>query len=167
MPFPGQQGSFDAEKVEPAGSMETIPAGLYPAYIVKSETKQTNAGTGSYLSLMFKILDGDYQNRTVWVNLNLDNPNPKAVEIAQRELSSICRAVNVLTPEEPEELNGRPLQIKVAIRPATAQWPESNDVKGFKGLSDDDREKYEEEMSAGGLGGAAVANDVDDDDIPF
>lgn len=167
MPFPGREGGFDSENVQTA---TVVPAGWYTAVIAQSATKQTKAGTGSYLSLMFKIFGGDFNGRTVWINLNLDNPNAIAVEIAERELANICKAVGILAPDEPDELHGIPLRIKVAIRPETSTFPEGNDVKGFDACSQEQIDAYENDdpadvaFSSAGAGGDG---DEFDDDIPF
>jgi len=157
MGFPGQEGSFNADKVEEQ-SYDVVDAGRYTAIISQSMTKQTKAGTGSYLSLMFIIQGGAFANRTVWVNLNLDNPNKVAVGIAERELASICKAVNVLNPEEPEELHGLPMAIKVSIRPETPSYPAGNDIKAFYTCTDEELSAYESGSSG---------SSIDDDDIPF
>jgi hypothetical protein len=54
-------GNFDASQVDPASSFDPIPAGKYLATITESETKPTKNGSGSYLQLTFRILDGPYK----------------------------------------------------------------------------------------------------------
>jgi hypothetical protein len=51
-----------------------------------------------------------HRNGVIWSRLNLDNP--KAVEIARRDLSAICRAVGVLTPGDSSELHDLPLVLE-------------------------------------------------------
>ncbi len=85
---------FDATTVEPTTDYDPIPAGKYLAVITDSEMKSTKSGNGEYLELTFQIIEGEFKNRNQWARLNLDNPNPKAVQIAQGELSAICRAGN-------------------------------------------------------------------------
>ena len=109
-------GNFDASQVEPSGSREPIPAGKYNAMITASEMKATKSGNGRYLELTFDIIDGPHRGRKVWARLNLDNPNPTAVEIAKGELSAICRAVNVPRPGQSERLHNLPLAITVVTR---------------------------------------------------
>lgn len=115
---------------------DVLPAGWYRAKIVGSEEKQTKRGDGSYLSLQFCIIgpsDGSskFENRRVFTNLNLNNPNPKAVEIATRDLADICRAVGVLSPQTSEQLHEKPLMIKLSIR-RSEEWGDSNEVKGYR-----------------------------------
>ncbi|GIX04604.1 MAG: hypothetical protein KatS3mg114_0473 [Planctomycetaceae bacterium] len=122
---------FDANNVEPAGDFEPIPAGKYLAVITESEMKPTKAGTGSYLQLTFQVIDGEYRNRLLWARLNLDNPNDTARKIAQGELSAICRAVGVLSPNDSVELHNLPLVIHVRCKKRTDTGEIVNEVKGY------------------------------------
>jgi hypothetical protein len=122
---------FDANNVEPAGDFEPIPAGKYLAVITESEMKPTKAGTGNYLQLTFQIIEGPFQNRLLWARLNLDNPNDTARKIAQGELSAICRAVGVLSPNDSVDLHNLPLVIHVRCKKRTDTNEIVNEVKGY------------------------------------
>jgi len=122
---------FDANSVDPMNNLEPIPAGKYPAVIVESEMKPTKSGNGQYLQLTFEILEGPHKKRLLWARLNLDNPNPTAVQIAQAELSAICRAVGVLTPKDSTELHGLPLQIQVKCKKRDDTQELSNVIAGY------------------------------------
>ena len=88
---------FNANNVDPATDFEPIPTGKYLAVITDSEMKPTKSGSGRYLELTFQVIDGPHKNRLLWSRLNLENPNELAMQIAQGELSAICRAVKALT----------------------------------------------------------------------
>lgn len=122
---------FDANAVEPSESREPIPAGWYKVVISASEEKPTKAQTGSYLNLEMQIIDGTQSGRKVYDLLNLNNPNATAVEIAQRTLSSICRAVGVMTPRQSEDLHDKPMMAKVAVKPARDGYDARNEVKEY------------------------------------
>lgn len=122
---------FDASTVDPAESREPVPAGWYKVVIAKSEEKPTKAQTGSYLNLKMEIIEGDHAGRKVYDLLNLNNPNETAVEIAQRTLSSICRAVGVNTPRTSDDLHDKPMMAKVAVRPAKDGYDARNEVKEY------------------------------------
>ena len=126
---------FNALEIEPAATYEPLPADWYKAVITATEEKPTKAQTGSYLELNMEIIEGNYQGRRVFERLNLNNPKPVAVEIAQRSLSSICRAVGVNNPQNSEELMDKPLMIKLAVKPADGQYGPSNEVKGYEAVS--------------------------------
>lgn len=121
---------FDAKQVEP-NQFDPIPAGEYDAVIVNSEVKTTAKGDGRYIKLQLQILNGQFQNRVLFDNLNLWNPNQKAVEIARGTLSSICRAVGVLTPRDTSELHGKPLRIKLKVEKSD-EYGDQNRVAGYK-----------------------------------
>ena len=122
---------FQAEKHDKMG-FSVLPAGWYPAEITKSEIKDNRAGTGKILKLQFKIIDHEeYKGRMVFANLNIIHQNQVAVEIAEKELATICEACGVGEVEDTDELHDIPLGIKLSIRPETAQWPETNEIKGY------------------------------------
>lgn len=123
--------SFDANQVEPSSSFDPIPAGKYLAVITDSEMKPTKAGTGHYLELTFQIQEGEYNNRLLWARLNLDNPNATAVQIAQEDLSAICRAVGVMKPNDSDELHNLPLVIHVRCKKREDTGEITNEIKGF------------------------------------
>ena len=122
---------FDANTVDPQESLEPIPAGWYKCAITASEEKPTKAMTGSYLQLEIQVIEGEYQGRKVFDRLNLNNPNQTAVEIAQRTLSSICRAVGVMMPRESSELHDKPLMVQVSVKPADGTYNASNEVEEY------------------------------------
>lgn len=126
-------GSFDATSVEPSEARDftPLPAGEYRAMVVASELKATKAGNGHYLSLEIEVIEGEYANRKVFANLNLDNPNQQAVDIAQRDLSAICHAVGVLHVEDSEQLHDKPMRIKVKVTPAKGDYPAGNKITGY------------------------------------
>jgi hypothetical protein len=83
------------------------------AVITDTEEKPTKSQTGSYLQLMIEVIEGQYAGRKVFDRLNLKNPNSVAVEIAQRSLSSICRAIGVTNPKDSSDLCDKPTDDQV------------------------------------------------------
>lgn len=122
---------FDANQVEPSADFEAIPAGKYLAMITESEIKPTKSGAGSYLQLTFEILEGPYKGRFLWSRLNLDNQNSTTVQIARAELSSICRAVGVMTPSDSVELHNLPMLITVKCKKRDDTGEVSNEIRGY------------------------------------
>jgi hypothetical protein len=121
---------FDANAVEPQ-DFSTLPAGKYVAAIVESEHKTTKDGKGSYLMLVFEIIEGQFKSRRLWHNLNLQNVNKQAVDIARASLSSICRAVGVMVPKDSLELHKIPLVIDVKCRKNKETGDIENTIRGF------------------------------------
>src|SRR5690606_17964130 len=98
------------------------------------EEKETKAGTGSYLSLTWEIDEGPAKGRKVWENLNLNNPNSKAVEIATRSLGDICRAAGIMAPKTSEELHYKRIAIRLVVKEYNGE--KKNEVKGHRALKD-------------------------------
>lgn len=122
---------FNAEEIEPNAPRDPIPAGWYKAVITDSEEKPTKAQTGSYLQMTIEIIDGDYAGRKVFERLNLNNPNATAVEIAQRTLSSICRAAGVMTPRQSADLHDKTFMVKVKVKPGDANYRPGNEIDDY------------------------------------
>lgn len=132
-------GAFNANDHEGMQDFTPVPAGNYIALIEKSEKKEAKTQGNFYWNLTFKIQsaeDGDvkYKGRLLWARLNLINANPKAVEIANNELSTICKAVGKVAIQDTAELHNIPMLITVKVTPATAQYPESNEISNYKRL---------------------------------
>lgn len=127
--------NFDANAIQPDTSFDPIPAGWYNAIIDESEMKPTRDGSGAYLALRFNVIDGQYAGRKVFTRLNLRNQNPVAQDIAQKQLSSICHAVNVLNVQDSSQLHALPLQIRVKVtNDPTGQYEPSNEISGYKAI---------------------------------
>lgn len=124
--------NFNAAEVEPMGDYSPIPAGDYLAVITDSEEKPTKDFTGSYVQMTFEVIEGQHKGRKIFNRLNLQNKNPVAVDIARRELSSICHAAGVLSPRDSNELHNKPMLIKVAVKPAQGDYSASNEIKAYK-----------------------------------
>lgn len=127
----GNLDGFNAADVEPNEAFTALPAGEYDIIVMSSEMKPTKAGDGKYLQLQLQILSGTYQNRQLFDRLNLVNRNDVAVQIAKGTLSSICRAVNVLTPKDSSELHNKPLTAIVKVE-KDLNGNSQNSVKGYK-----------------------------------
>lgn len=124
--------NFDANNVDPQQAYDPLPAGEYVAAITESDMVATKSGTGEFLAMTLEVLEGPYQGRKLFDRLNLDNPNPKAVAIAQSTLSAICHAVGVLNVSDSQQLHDRPMLVKVKVKPADGQYEASNEIKGYK-----------------------------------
>lgn len=106
---------FDASQVPEQQEFSALPEGAYVVIATASEMKPTKSGQGEFLQFTFEVLDGPQKGRKLWARLNLKNQNQTAVDIAQRELGAICRAVGVLKPIDSAELHNRPLLITVTV----------------------------------------------------
>lgn len=109
--------TFDATAVEPSKPRgDVIPNGKYRAHVTDSEIKPTTNGTGKYLLLVWEVLDGEYKGAKLFDRLNIVNANATAQEIAQRALSAVCHAVDVLKLTNSGQLHHKPAIIKVKVK---------------------------------------------------
>jgi len=124
---------FNADDVEVVDEdFSPLPSGEYPVIVEESEFRDTKAGDGHYLFLQLSIIDGHGKNRKLFDRLNLDNPNPQAVEISKKQLASLCRAAGKQKITDSSELHDIPVIARVEIRKGSNGYDDSNDIKGYK-----------------------------------
>lgn len=120
------KSAFSVENVAPKSSeFELIPAGEYLVQIMASEWKTTKSG-GQMLVLEMEIVDGPFAGRKVWERLNLENPNPKAVEIAEETLRDICLAQGRIGCDDSEELHFQTILTFIKVEPPKGEYGPSN-----------------------------------------
>ncbi len=124
-------GQFNAEKHDTMGEFSPIPVGDYLAEITKSTMETTKNGKGQYLKLEYKVLAGEHAGRVFWSNLNLVNDNAQTVEIAQKELATICKAAGKVVISDSGELHGIPMMVKLGIKKGDGQYLDQNTVKNY------------------------------------
>jgi hypothetical protein len=124
-----------------ASGFEVLPAGWYRAFVDEATFHDTKAGTGEYLKTKFVLLDQPYEGRGIFGMYNLSNPNPKAVEIAMRDMVSMLIAMGY-NKDELGELSKEALidkvlqkqvQIKLKIR-RSDEYGDQNNVCGYRGI---------------------------------
>jgi hypothetical protein len=85
------QGGYDANQHQPIQDVGgSHPPGRFPAKITNTVIETNKAGNGGFLKVEFTTPAGKIFNR-----YNLWNPNPQAVDIANKQLSTLCRATGV------------------------------------------------------------------------
>jgi len=127
------QLNFNAANVEPDAGFSLIPAGVYTAQATDSKVYPTKSGTGTILELTFKILEGQHAGRLVWARINIQNHNPVAEQIGQKQLSGLCHAVGVLQLQDSTQLHNKPLRIRVKVT-KDDQYGDKNEVNGYEAL---------------------------------
>jgi hypothetical protein len=126
--------AFDATAVEPNEPRGgVLPASEYTFEIVSSEVKLTKSGDGTMLAIGLAVIDpAEYAKRRVFENLCIVHPNPKTQEIAQAQLSSLCRALGIAKLQDSDDLMGRIVRARVKVRPAANGYDESNAVVAYE-----------------------------------
>lgn len=142
--MPQLPGVFRAQDHESMDDFSPLPVDKatgktkYNMQIVKSELKDTKASTpenpGKRLVLTFKVIDGEFVGKVAWNGLNIINPNPVAMEIANKELRSICDACGKSQIKNSEELHMIPMEVTLGMKAADQNWPEQNIFKKYEAI---------------------------------
>jgi len=122
---------------KPSENFEPLPTGEYKAVILASESKKTKAGDGEYLQLEHQIIEGASAGRKLFARLNLQNRNPKAVEIARADLAQIRQATGQLNPQDSVQFHNIPVLIRVEYKEADASKGRDkpqNEIRGWKAI---------------------------------
>lgn len=144
------QLNFNARNVKPdEGIMGPIPAGWYNVMAIESELKATDSGKGKRLSMTFQVLDGQFKDRKLFFGFNLEHEKKQVQDIAWGQLSALCHAVQVLDVADSQMLHGKPLKVRVSVRPASVekddnghpipggkQYDAQNDIKAFRNINE-------------------------------
>jgi hypothetical protein len=127
------QINFNAQSVQPQQPIEPVPEGWYPVLLKSLEPKPVKDKPQCYfLAGELEITDGQYRGRKLFINLNVGNDNPQAVEIAFRELSAICHVTGKYVIGDTNELLNIPFQAKAVVD------GNRNTVKGYKDTQGND-----------------------------
>lgn len=97
--------TFDARTVQPQQGVGAHPPGMFDFQITNTYLQVNKENTGAMLVVEFTTPAGRIENRYNIVH----NTSPKAVEIAQKELSALCHAVNIHQVAYPKNPDGTPV----------------------------------------------------------
>lgn len=114
-------------------SFEPLPAGDYLAQAVEGGVVRKDNGN-AMIKLTFEILDGEYEHRKLWVNLNIRNANPTAQRIATEQLTGLWRDAlgGKGNPPDVESLLFRPVVISVALQKRKDTGALENQVRKYR-----------------------------------
>ena len=130
---------WDLTNVTESRSFGVIPKGEYLVSAKAGELKATKTGDGSYVKVEFVILEGDYADRKLWMNFNVANPNPKAVEIGMGQLKGFFKCAGLTDAQmkslKPESFAGQCAIAVVDVE--TDSYGEKNRIKSFKAPAKD------------------------------
>ncbi len=152
--------SFTADG-EGMGNFDCVPKGRYPFMIDKSEIVLTKAAKeandpdlGQMMKLNAKIIAGDFKGKYVFIQLNIVNSNTQTVEIANKELTSICQACGKEAIDDTDELHGIPFfgTVKVVVD-EDGKYPDKNEFTKYEVY--DDTPSVADKKSGGSTSGGA------------
>jgi hypothetical protein len=69
--------AFDPAQ-EQGNSWELIPVGEYVAQVTEASVTQPKSGNGHMLLLVWKILEGEFEDRRLWQRITFLHPNEMA-----------------------------------------------------------------------------------------
>ena len=122
-------GNYVPNPDETEESFDIVPAGEYIAVISASDYKANKKGTGMILNLTYEIIDGEFKGRKIFENLNLENENAQAAQIAKKSLNSICLAIGVTAVQDSAQLHGIPMKIDVKVKAPQGDYDAKNEIK--------------------------------------
>lgn len=162
--------NFSATGKEPIGSRDPLPPGDYQVMIADTSDKETSTG-GTMLIVEYEVLLGAHQGRKLWSRHNVVNRSDKAMEIAERELATICHAVGREAIGDTEELHGQRLVVRVGIRQDEGYEPQ-NVVRMWSPWPKVQAVTEQAKPNGGKIAGAkplspAIREEMKSDDIPF
>lgn len=127
------QKPFNPKEVDPNTGMAQLPVGDHNVVIKSDNIDETRAKDGYLLRLDLEIIDGPLMGKTGHYRLNLYNASKKAVEIAERQLSTIAHAVGYTsTFDKTEALHNLPFRVKVAMQEDSEKYTEVVEVLAMK-----------------------------------
>ena len=95
-----------------SGQFEVLPPGWIQVVVTGSEVKDTKAGTGKMLELVYETRDG----KTLKDRLNIVNPSEVAQKIGRAALGKLAVSIGIKGElKDTNVLHGRPFEIKVEV----------------------------------------------------
>lgn len=120
-------GQYDPEAGVP-GSFEVFAAGPQPLEFTETDIVSTKAGTGKLLKYKLRITQGELEDRLVFGQCNLQNPNPIATKIGQEEFRAMREVTGVLEPDDTQDLHFKEFIGYVKVVPAKGDYDAKNEV---------------------------------------
>lgn len=108
--------SYDPNQAQQVSDNDILPAGEYKILVTGVEDRESRNG-GNYLKLTLTVIDGRYKSFQIFDNINYNNSNPKAVEMAYRTLKRISKCIwgRDDQPFSSQDLIGKKLTIQTKI----------------------------------------------------
>lgn len=132
-----QEELNDSQKDEYA----VIPKGDYMAEITRTEIKDfewKNSGAhGKLLSMMFKVIDGEYTGRVIFADAHLSNSEYELfVSQGRKLIAQVALACNIKQLNDSQQMHDKPLMISVAIEvDKKGQYDDKNVIKKVSPLA--------------------------------
>src|SRR5439155_6352449 len=80
---------------EEGTSFDLIPAGRYPAEVVKVDSKPTKSGNGHAVHLTWSICEGEYEKRLLFQQILLQHTSAEAQKIGRQKFHDVAIACGI------------------------------------------------------------------------
>ena len=120
------------------GVRELIPNGEYVVEVFKSAIADNKAKNGKRLNLTFKILEGEYQGKTLKIGYNIVHPNQQCVDISNGEIEELCIACGFekgVEVEDTEEFHNIAILGTIVTEEGSGDFGDSNGFSKFEPMS--------------------------------
>lgn len=123
---------YVADEYGEIGTFEALPGGNYLLLCDDSEIKES-AAKNDYLQIDFTVLSSDQKNmagKKFILRLNLWHDKQSTVDMAEKELAAICRAMGIPELDDTDVLHEKQVVAKMILVPAKpgSQYGDSNRV---------------------------------------
>ena len=133
---------FDATQhdTEQRGEFENLPDGIYKLEVSDADLNENRTENKSGIKITYDVVEPeDFKGRKIFGYINIEHPNVQAQEIGQRELASLCRAMEIDGVDDTDDLKFRSFTAKVGLgKPSKEKdangvpvYPAKNEIKRF------------------------------------
>lgn len=127
--------TFNSTQYEDMNDFSPIPKSTVIAQIVEVGWKDSKSTPGNkFIQCDWRVIQGEYVNRMFFTRLNLINANAQALEIANKELATMCRACGKVSVEDVAELQGLPCEVDLDIKPKQGENPPSQVIRMYRAV---------------------------------
>ena len=113
MPLPE---TFDPA-TQDGNDWEVLPPGEYVGQAIEARVAPPKSGDGYGLTLTWKIMEGDYENRQVWQYITYVHSSQMAQSIGRKMIKDLCTALDILEHVEDAEIFlFKPARIRVGVK---------------------------------------------------
>jgi hypothetical protein len=125
---------FDGMGTKPENDYSPLPEGNYKVEIVKADVKETKDGTGNYINVQYKVVDGPCANRVFFGMVNIKNKNPEAQRIGQEQFYNLRTACGLQKVTDTDQLIGYTIEVSLGIK-KSEQYGDQNNIKKFSAIA--------------------------------
>lgn len=84
---------FDPNEHKDDGRFDALPAGDYKVSVESCEYGDNKSGNGKLIKLKLSVLGGEFENRKLFHNFNIQHPNKTAQSIGQGDFARFLLAI--------------------------------------------------------------------------